>query len=31
MHGLTVRWSLENAPDGVDQALAAYVAAPSFR
>lgn len=29
MHGLTVRWSLENAPDGVDEALAAYVAATS--
>jgi len=25
MHGLTVRWSLEHAPEGVDQALAAYV------
>ncbi len=33
MHGLTVRWSLENAPEGVDEALAAYVEAtshPSF-
>ena len=29
MHGLTVRWSLENAPDGVDEALAAYVASTS--
>lgn len=29
MHGLTVRWSLEGAPDGVDEALAAYVAATS--
>ena len=29
MHGLTVRWSLENAPDGVDEALAAYVEATS--
>ncbi len=26
MHGLTVRWSLEGAPDGVEQALASYVA-----
>lgn len=26
MHGLTVRWSLENAPDGVEDALADYVA-----
>lgn len=25
MHGLTVRWSLEQAPEGVDEALAAYV------
>lgn len=25
MHGLTVRWSLENAPGGVDEALSAYV------
>lgn len=25
MHGLTVRWSLEDAPDGVDEALATYV------
>ena len=22
MHGLTVRWSLENAPEGVEEALA---------
>ena len=29
MHGLTVRWSLADAPDGVDEALAAYVAATS--
>ncbi|MGH3329979.1 MAG: hypothetical protein ACRDPJ_01630 [Nocardioidaceae bacterium] len=29
MHGLTVRWSLEGAPEGVDEALAAYVAATS--
>ena len=29
MHGLTVRWSLEQAPDGVDEALAAYVEATS--
>ena len=26
MHGLTVRWSLEGAPDGVEQRLATYVA-----
>jgi len=26
MHALTVRWSLEGAPDGVEQALASYVA-----
>ena len=26
MHGLTVRWSLAEAPDGVDEALADYVA-----
>lgn len=25
MHGLTVRWSLEGAPDGVEEALATYV------
>jgi hypothetical protein len=25
MHGLTVRWSLEDAPDGVEQSLASYV------
>ena len=25
MHGLTVRWSLERAPDGVEEALATYV------
>jgi hypothetical protein len=25
MHGLTVRWSLENAPEGVEEALGAYV------
>lgn len=29
MHGLTVRWSLEDAPEGVDEALAAYVEATS--
>ena len=29
MHGLTVRWSLENAPDRVDEALATYVEATS--
>lgn len=26
MHGLTVRWSLAEAPEGVEQALADYVA-----
>ena len=26
MHALTVRWSLADAPDGVEQALASYVA-----
>ena len=26
MLGLTVRWSLENAPDGVEDELATYVA-----
>lgn len=25
MHGLTVRWSLAEAPEGVEEALAAYV------
>ncbi len=25
MHGLTVRWSLEAAPDGVERSLASYV------
>ncbi|HET8719021.1 MAG TPA: hypothetical protein VFM50_14855 [Nocardioidaceae bacterium] len=29
MHGLTVRWSLEDAPDGVEDALSAYVEATS--
>jgi hypothetical protein len=29
MHGLTVRWSLVDAPEGVDEALAAYVEATS--
>jgi hypothetical protein len=29
MHGLTVRWSLEASPDGVEEALAAYVEATS--
>ncbi len=29
MHGLTVRWSLEGAPDGVGEALASYVAETS--
>ena len=26
MHALTVRWSLQGAPDGVEQSLASYVA-----
>lgn len=30
MNGLTVRWSLEHAPAGVDEALAAYVEATSY-
>jgi len=25
MHGLTVRWSLEDAPDGVEESLSTYV------
>jgi hypothetical protein len=29
MHGLTVRWSLKHAPDGVEQSLASYVAETS--
>lgn len=29
MHGLTVRWSLENAPEGVEGALRAYVESTS--
>ena len=29
MNGLTVRWSLEGAPDGVEAALATYVAETS--
>jgi len=29
MQGLTVRWSLENAPEGVDEALSAYVESTS--
>ena len=29
MHGLTVRWSLEKAPEGVEEALSAYVEATS--
>lgn len=29
MHGLTVRWSLESAPDGVEEALRDYVESPS--
>ena len=30
MAGLTVRWSLVDAPDGVEDALAAYVAETSY-
>ena len=30
MHGLTVRWSLADAPSGVETELAAYVADSSF-
>lgn len=29
MHGLTVRWSLDGAPSGVEQTLASYVAETS--
>jgi hypothetical protein len=29
MHGLTVRWSLADAPDGAEQELASYVAGTS--
>jgi hypothetical protein len=29
MHGLTVRWSLDGAPEGVEQSLASYVAESS--
>jgi hypothetical protein len=29
MHGLTVRWSLDGAPEGVEDALRAYVEATS--
>jgi hypothetical protein len=29
MHGLTVRWSLHDAPEGVEEALRSYVAANS--
>ena len=29
MHGLTVRWSLDGSPDGVEQSLASYVAESS--
>jgi hypothetical protein len=29
MHGLTVRWSLVGAPDGVEQSLASYVSETS--
>ena len=30
MHGLTVRWSLAGAPEGVEDALRAYVEATSY-
>ena len=30
MHGLTVRWSLADAPAGVEDALVAYVEATSY-
>jgi hypothetical protein len=30
MHGLTMRWSLADAPAGVDEQLSAYVADSSF-
>jgi hypothetical protein len=30
MHGLTVRWSLDGAPDGVEQSLASYVSETSY-
>lgn len=30
MHGLTVRWSLQAAPDGVEDALSAYVEETSY-
>ncbi len=30
MHGLTVRWSLEEAPEGVEKALADYVENTSY-
>ena len=30
MHGLTVRWSLTGAPEGVEDALRAYVEATSY-
>ena len=30
LRGLTVRWSLAGAPDGVEEALAAYVAETSY-
>jgi hypothetical protein len=29
MHGLTVRWSLDGSPDGVEQSLASYVSETS--
>ena len=29
MHGLTVRWSLNDAPEGVEESLASYVAETS--
>lgn len=30
MHGLTVRWSLEDAPEGIEQKLADYVEQTSY-
>lgn len=30
MHGLTVRWSLEDAPEGIEQELADYVEQTSY-
>ncbi len=30
MHGLTIRWSLADAPEGVEDALRAYIESTSF-